>query len=159
MIHVDGHGERGRNFTPFDENIASEVINVAEDNVKNFNEYLLENVQAVRDETRQFKQDISKRMDGLDKRMDRLETRMDKLEDKLDKLSDKLDTSLKEMNSKLDTSLKEMNSKLDTSLKEIRQLVAESQKDIRSTERHSQILTSTIVSIVVVVLFTLLKGQ
>ena len=152
VIHVDGHGERGRNFTPFDENIASEVINVAEDNVKNFNEYLLENVQAVRDETRQFKQDISKRMDGLDKRMD-------KLEDKLDKLSDKLDTSLKEMNSKLDTSLKEMNSKLDTSLKEIRQLVAESQKDIRSTERHSQILTSTIVSIVVVVLFTLLKGQ
>ncbi len=96
---------------------------MAEDKVKNFNEYLLENVQAVRDETRQFKQDIGKRMD--------------KLEDKLDKLSDKLDTSLKE----------------------IRQLVAESQKDIRSTERHSQILTSTIVSIVVVVLFALLKGQ
>lgn len=56
---------------------------MAEDKVKNFNEYLLENVQAVRDETRQFKQDIGKRMD--------------KLEDKLDKLSDKLDTSLKEI--------------------------------------------------------------
>ena len=124
---------------------------MAEDKVKNFNEYLLENVQAVRDETRQFKQDISKRMDGLEKRMDRLETRMDKLEDKLDKLSDKLDTSLKEM-----------NSKLDTSLKEIRQLVAESQKDIRHLERHNDILTSAVVSAIVTSICCLLihwKGQ
>lgn len=113
---------------------------MAEDKVKNFNEYLLENVQAVRDETRQFKQDIGKRMDGLEKRMDRIETRMDKLEDKLDKLSDKLDTSLKE----------------------IRQLVAESQKDIRNPKRHNDMLTSVVVSAIVTSICCLLihwKGQ
>lgn len=67
--------------------------------------------------------------------MDRIETRMDKLEDKIDKLSDKLDASMKE----------------------IRELVAQSQKDIRSSERHSQILTSTIVSIVIVMIFYILN--
>ena len=50
-----------------------------------------------------------------------------------------------------------MNNKLDSSLKEIRDLVAASQKDIRSSERHGQILTSTIVSIVIVVLYSILN--
>lgn len=115
---------------------------MSSDKTKDFNEYLLENVQAAREETRDFKQDINKRMDelgkrmdGLEKRMDRIETRMDKLEDKIDRLSDKLDSSLKE----------------------IRELVAQSQKDIRSTTQHSQILTSTIVSIVIVVIFSMLN--
>ena len=45
---------------------------------KDFSEYLLENVQAAREETREFKKDINKRMDDLNKRMDRIETRMDK---------------------------------------------------------------------------------
>ncbi|MBR4384288.1 MAG: hypothetical protein IKP64_12105, partial [Selenomonadaceae bacterium] len=62
------------------------------------------------------------------------------------------------LSDKLDTSMKEMNAKLDASMKEIRQLVAESQKGIRSTEQHSQMLTMTIISIVVVVFFSLLKG-
>ena len=108
---------------------------MSEEKTKNFNEYLLENVQAAREETREFKNDINKRMDGLEKRMDRIENRMDKLEDKIDKLSDKLDTSMKE----------------------IRQLVAESQKEIHSSTRHSQVLTSTIVSIVIVVLYSILN--
>lgn len=109
---------------------------------KNFNESLMEQIKIVRDENRETKRDLNKRMDelgkrmdGIDKRMDRIETRMDKLENKIDKLSDKLDSSLKE----------------------IRDLVVESQKDIRNSERHSQILTSTIVSIVVVVLLSFLN--
>ena len=109
---------------------------MAETKIKDFNEYLLENIQATRDEVRESKNDLNKRMDELGKRMDRIETRMDKLEDKIDKLSDKLDSSMKEL----------------------RELVAASQKEIHATTRHSQILTSTIVSIVVVVLFALLKG-
>ncbi|MBE8953600.1 MAG: hypothetical protein SR1Q7_10735 [Quinella sp. 1Q7] len=101
---------------------------------KDFNEYLMESVQAARNETRETKQDLGKRMDELGKRMDRIESRMDKLEDKIDKLSDKLDASMKEM----------------------RDLVAQSQKDIRSTTQHSQILTMTVISIVVVVISTFL---
>ena len=103
---------------------------MTEPKTKDFNEYLLENVQAAREETREFKNDINKRMDGIEKRMDRIENRMDKLEDKIDKLSDKLDTSMKE----------------------IRELVTSSQKEMNSSMRHSQILTSTIVSLVIVII-------
>ena len=45
----------------------------------------------------------------------------------------------------------------EDSMKEIRGLVTQSQTDIRSSERHSQILTSTIVSIVVVILLSFLN--
>lgn len=101
---------------------------MADVKTKDFNEYLLENIQAAREETREFKNDINKRMN-------RIELRVDKLDDKIDKLSEKLDSSMKE----------------------IRDLVAASQKDIRSSERHSQILTSTIISIVIVVLYSILN--
>ena len=94
---------------------------------KDFSEYLLENVQTAREETREFKKDLGQRMD-------RIEQRMDKLDEKIDNLAEKLDSSMKE----------------------IRDLVAASQKDIRNSERHSQILTSTIVSIVIVVIFSML---
>ena len=87
----------------------------------------MENVQAARDETREFKKDINKRIDII-------ETRMDKLEDKFDKLSDKLDSSMKE----------------------IRDLVTSSQKEINSSMRHSQVLTATVISIVVVVIASFL---
>lgn len=104
------------------------MIEIADVKTKDFNEYLLENVQAAREEIREF-------MDNLDKRMDRIERRMDKLDEKIDKLAEKLDSSMKK----------------------IRDLVMASQKDIRSSEQHSQILTSTIVSIVIVVLYSILN--
>ena len=108
---------------------------MSNEQTKNFNEYLLENVQASREETREFKNDLNKRMDELGKRMDRIELRMDKLEDKFDKLSEKLDSSMKE----------------------IRELVAQSQKDIRSTTQYSQILIPAIVSTIVFVIISFIK--
>ena len=143
---------------------------MADVKVKDFNEYLLENVKAAREETREFKNDIGKRMDGLesrlevtrqdlDKRMDGLEKRMDRLENRMDKLEDKIETTRRELNQrmdKLDARIDKFEEKLDSSMKEIRDLVAASQKDIRSSERHSQILISTIVSLVVVVLCSIL---
>lgn len=127
---------------------------MSNEKTKDFNEYLLENVQAAREETREFKKDINKRMDGLEKRMDELDKRMDRIETRMDKLEDKVETTRRELNQRMNR----LEEKLDSSLKEIRDLVAESRKDIRSTTQHSQILTSTIVSVVVVVLFTLLRG-
>ncbi len=45
---------------------------MADGKTKDFDEYLLENVQAARQKMRDFKIDINKRMDGIEKRMDRL---------------------------------------------------------------------------------------
>lgn len=122
---------------------------MADTKTKDFNEYLLENVKAVREETRDFKNDLTKRMDGLEKHMDRIENRMDKLDEKIDKLSEKLDTSMKEM-----------RTEINSSLKEIRELVASSQKDIHALERYNSFLTSALVSaFVTTILCVLLHGK
>lgn len=126
---------------------------MADVKTKDFNEYLLENIQAAREETREFKNDINKRMDRIELRMDKLENKIDVTRQELNQRMDKMESRMDKMDEKID----KLAEKLDSSMKEIRDLVAASQKDIRSSERHSQILTSTIVSIVIVVLYSILN--
>ena len=132
-----------------------------------FNEYVMENIKALREENREFKRDINKRMDGLDKRMDGIERRMDRLDDglretnkKIDALNENFRTTVDDIRKENDRKIDALNENFRTTIDEIRKenrLLAEtSQKEMRDSLRHSQILTSSVVSLVVVVLFTLL---
>ena len=62
-----------------------------------------------------------------------------------------------ELNDKIDTKFQELNDKIDDAVKEIKAIVTTSQQDIRSSERYAPILTSAIVTIVMLLIFQLIK--
>ncbi len=63
-------------------------------NHKDFNEYIAENLRDTREEVREFKLDINKRMDGMERRMDRFEDKMESLRTEIRAATD---TSQKEI--------------------------------------------------------------
>ena len=88
-----------------------------------------------------------------------LTQRMDRIESRQDKLDAKIDDTRKELNAKIDDTRKEINDirkELNNTRKELSDKIDGSKKEMNSQTRHSQTLTATIVSIVVVVIYSVL---
>ena len=97
-------------------------------------------------EQREMKKDLNSRMDRIENRMDRLEHRMDKLEEKFENVRG----DIKDIDKKFD-------SKFELLRQEIKEMNDNSKKEISSATRHSQILTGTVLSIAVAVIYSVLK--
>lgn len=85
----------------------------------------------------------------LGKRMDRIETRMDKLESRIEKLEEKLTFTSKDLNDRMnqqDAKIEKLSDKIDAL-----------RNDIRSSSNHGNIMTASVVSIALAVIYAVLK--
>ena len=85
----------------------------------------------------------------LGKRMDRIENRMDKLETRMEKLDEKIDNTRKELSTRMD--------KQDAKIEKLSDKIDELRNDIRSSSNHGNIMTASVVSIALAVIYAVLK--
>ena len=104
-----------------------------------YGELILNELREMKSEIRELRRELTQRMDRIEARQDKLDTKIDETRKELTQRMDKLDT------------------KFDETRKELKTAVDDSQKEIHSSARHGQILTATVVSIVVVVIYSVLS--
>ena len=108
-------------------------------------------------EQREMKKELNSRMDRIENRMDRIENRMDKLEEKFENIRGDIKDIDRKFDSKFDNLRSEMNEKFELLRQEIKEMNYNSKKESTSATRHSQILTSSIVAVVVAVIYSVVK--
>jgi len=91
-----------------------------------FNDLMWTQQNDLRSEVRETRKELNARMDRLENRMDRLETRMDKIENKI-----------------------------ETMRQELNQNINELRKDIQTSSNHGNIMTASVVSIALGVLYSI----
>ena len=85
-------------------------------------------------------QEMGKRFDQIDKRMDQLDKRMDKIENRMDKIENKIE--------KLDEKIENVRQEINSNINELR-------KDIQTSSNHGNIMTASVVSIALGVLYSI----
>lgn len=100
---------------------------MSEDKSFNYAELILNEIRELKAEVRDMRSELRETRRELNQRMDKLELRQDRLD-----------------------------AKLEETRRELKTAIDASQKEIHSSTRHSQTLTATIVSIVVVVIYSVL---
>ena len=113
--------------------------------------------ELILNEQREMKKDLNSRMDRIENRMDRLEHRMDRLEEKFENIRGDIKDIDKKFDVKFESLRSEMNDKFELLRQEIKEMNDNSKKEISSATRHSQILTSSIVAVVIAVIYSVVK--